>query len=291
MKTNRGFAWVPVLIVIVLAGGAWWLYSRSQTPSENQPPTENQGTTIATGEVYFSITDAVADMGAVTAVDMTVSKVELQSATEGWVTASSETKTYSLLELKAKGESALMAVADIKVGTYNQIQVTVDKVEITAKDGKKSVAKVPSNEIKMMSDVVVTEGASSSVNLDFLADASLHITGKGSYIFTPVVKVDSRSQADVMVGMGDSGDVVTVGGGNVNANATFGMDVSGEVRRDFKLDPKAKLDIDASDAIKINGVVVPPVGVQGGPTGTSNEQNSPSTGGGTGAGAEVKTGI
>ena len=290
MKTNKGNTWIVVLVVVVLALGAWLIYGRSQSVDTNPPAAVTDNTT-ATGKVAFSITDAAANMGNVTAIDMTVSKVELHSATDGWVTASSDVNKFSLLTLKASGTSQLAASVDVKAGTYDQVRVTVGSVTVTTEDGKVNTAKVPSGEFKFMSNVVVTGGASSSVNMDFLADASLHVTGTGQYIFAPVVKVEVRSNADIQVG----GDVVTVKDGTVDDDSTFGMNANGEVKKDFRIDTKAKLDIDVGGGIKVNGVIVPiPVetqrvggdaegdvkvqvgGVPGGPAGTSLEQNSPS---------------
>ena len=259
MKYNKGNTLVVLLVIVILALGAWWLYSNSQS-SESSGEEQTSGTK---GKVYFSITDAAADMGNVTAIDMTVSKLEMHSATEGWVSVSTDSKTFSLLELKAKGESKLAAAIDAPAGTYDQVRVNVDTVVVTTKDGKTSNAKVPSGELKMMSNIVVKADSSSSVSLDFLADASLHTTGNGTYIFAPVVKIDSRSEASVEL---SGSDVVVVSGGNVQSSGTFGMDLNGDVKSDFKLDSKLKIDLDAKGLIQ----------VPGGPTGTSNEQNSAS---------------
>jgi cytoskeletal protein RodZ len=262
MKYNKGNTVIVVLVVVVLALLAWWLYDRSQSPSPNSPEEGNQEQTSgAKGKVYFSVTDAAADMGNVTAIDMTVSKVEMHSATEGWVTASSDTQTFDLLELKAKGESQLAASADVAASTYDQMRVTIDRVSVTTKDGTSKTAKVPSGELKLMSNVVVIADKTSSVNLDFIADASLHTTGKGEYVFAPVVKVDSRSDASVEIG---SNSRVSIGGGKTESSGDFGMDLDGQVKSNFKLDSKAKIDLDASGLLKL----------QGGSAGASLNQNT-----------------
>ncbi|HEY4518005.1 MAG TPA: DUF4382 domain-containing protein [Candidatus Paceibacterota bacterium] len=291
MRTNKGNTWIVVLVVVVLALGAWWLYSKSNTPATNTPEGGEGTTTAATGKVYFSITDAAANMGNVTGVDMTVSKVEMHSATEGWVTVSSDVQKLSLLELKADAKSQLVAAADVKAGTYDQVRVWVDSVIVTTKDGKTHTAKVPSGKFKTMTDVVIAGGASSSVSMDFLADASLHTTGKGEYIFAPVVKVESKSAATVEVA---TDGFVTINGGNTEASGSFGMDANGEVKENFKLDTSAKLELDASGVIKVNGAVIKSTvsgSVQGGPTGTSLEQDNPSVSGKGGAEASVETGV
>ncbi|MDO8626106.1 MAG: hypothetical protein Q7K39_01445 [Candidatus Magasanikbacteria bacterium] len=66
--------------------------------------------------------------------------------------------------------------------------------------------------------------ATNSVKLDFIADQSLHLTGNGKFIFAPVVKLESRSKADVQVGSDDS---VAVSGDDVDSEATVSMDLKG----------------------------------------------------------------
>lgn len=226
------------------------------------------GTATGQGKVVVAITDAAADMGNVTEVRMQVSKVELQSETEGWVTVSTDNKTFDLLKLKAEGRLALVATSDLKSGTYNQMRVMIDKIEVTTKDGVTTEAKLPSGEFKMNGDVTIVAGETSSVNLDFLADASLHMTGNGEFIFAPVVRMESRSNAEVVVA---SDETVTVTGGVVSANVTHGMDVSGEVRQNFRLDTSSGVDI-KDDVIEIKALL------QGGKTDDAN----------TSTGAEVK---
>lgn len=63
----------------------------------------------AKGRAVFSITDAAANFENVSEVMLTVDKVEVQSATKGWVLVSNTPKKYNLLDLKASGALAFLA--------------------------------------------------------------------------------------------------------------------------------------------------------------------------------------
>ncbi len=199
------------------------------------------------GKVIFSITDAAASMQGVTAVQMTVDKIEMHSATEGWVTVSHETKAFDLLALKASGLAKLAAETNVAAGAYNQIRVHVQKI-VVVKNGVSTEAKLPSNELKLNGIFNVTADAMTSVKLDIIADQSLHMTGKGKFIFTPVIKLESRSKANVRV---ESDDTVTISGGDIDSDVEEGMDLKGEEKSDFKLDANSNLEIDDEGAIEV----------------------------------------
>jgi len=99
---------------------------------------------------------------------------------------------------------------------------------------------------------MVVADQTSSVSFDFLASKSLHMTGSGEYVFAPVVKTESRSNADVTVG---TNSVVTIGGGKVDDENTSGMDIDGSVKINFEIKANQKLNIESTDKIKLEGLI------------------------------------
>lgn len=201
----------------------------------------------AQGEVIFSITDAATSLEGVTDIRMTVDKIEMHSAADGWITVSNDTKTFDLLALQAAERAELAAQINVATGTYNQINLHVQKI-VVVKNGIEAVAKLPSNELKLNGIFHVNADTTTSVELDILADQSLHLTGKGTFIFTPVIKLESRSNAKVRIT--SDGDV-TVTGGDINSNATMGMDLKGEVKSDFTVDQNSNLEVNSSGTIEL----------------------------------------
>ncbi|MDP3794185.1 MAG: DUF4382 domain-containing protein, partial [Candidatus Uhrbacteria bacterium] len=218
----------------------------------------DQGT--AKGKVIFSITDtdAAASMQGVTAVQMTIDKIEMHSATKGWVNVSNDTKTFDLLTLKASGLTKLAAETNVAVGAYNQIRVHVKKI-VVVKNGVSTEAKLPSNELKLNGIFNVNADAVTSVKLDIIVSQSLHITGKGKFIFAPVIKLESRSNATVQVG---SDGFVSISGGKVNTNIMAGMDIKGEEKENFKLDADSNMEINDEGVIELKSGLKVKVGAQ-----------------------------
>ncbi len=231
MQNKKGL-WMAIAAILIV-GGLWLVFSGSGSQYS-----------AAKGRVIFAVKDAASAVNA-TSIMVTIDKVEVHSAAQGWVTASTATKQYDLLKLKASGAAELLADVNLTAGTYDQIRLNVSRVDVTA-DGKTQEAKLPSNSLKIIGKIVVTANATSAVTLDFIADRSLHATGDGKFILSPVVKLESRSNATVSV----SGDNhVTVSGGEIDTDETVGMDERGDTKLNFEL--KGDLEIDNDDTIKI----------------------------------------
>jgi len=102
---------------------------------------------------------------------------------------------FELLELKEKGVDELLGWADVLPGKYTQIRMSILEVNIkfngdTNGDNDDMVpAKLPSGKLKFVRPFDVVAGATTILELDFIADESVVITGKGDLIFKPVVKL------------------------------------------------------------------------------------------------------
>ncbi len=243
--TGKSIITLVVIVVIVLLGaGAIYLYN--QQPSSPSQNSANSTTTGTTGNLVFGIKDAAASMGNITSVMITVDKIELHNETQGWVTVSSDTKSFDLLALKASGATSLLAQSSVTAGTYDQMRLEVTNVMVT-QNGTTSEAKLPSGELKIVGTIVVNADKTSTAVVDFMTDKSLHITGNGKFIFAPVINIQTQSNTDATV---DSNNQVHVTVGHVDNNTSEGMDVTGEMKANFMLDPNTKLD-EVNDVLKV----------------------------------------
>ncbi len=236
---------IILAVVIVIIG----IILISRAPSSRERNAGVETSTSGNGRVIYSVTDAAADMGNVSEINMTISEVSTHSDASGWTTVSSTPHTYSLLDLRAKNESKLLADAKMKSGTYDQVRLKVDSIVVKTKDGVSHNAKMPSGELKLNTMLTVNDGSTSSMNFDFLADKSLHTTGNGEYIFAPVVKTEAKSSADVAI---DAESKVTISGGHVDNTNTAGMDIDGSVKANFEINKNQKLNVDSNNAIKVD---------------------------------------
>jgi hypothetical protein len=200
-----------------------------------------------TGRVVFGITDAAADMGTVTSVEVTIDSISLRGENDAWTTVSSEQQTFDLLQLKAEGTTAVLADVNISNGNYTEMRLEISKVVVVDDEGEHE-AKLPSGELKFKGDITVEGNSTSTAVFDFIADESLHVTGNGKYILAPVVKVETREDAEVQ----SDGERMSIVRGNVRTDATVGMDLNGNVGVNVRVPADAAIEIDG-DIVKIGG--------------------------------------
>jgi len=204
------------------------------------------GKAAASGKAVFVISDAAGDMGAVSSIRLTVDGVQVHSSGGGWVSiVNAKSSAFDLIKLRDEGTAQLLAQADLKAGAYDMISLNVSKVIVVDASGEHE-AKLPSNKLEIKGDLDVKANTSATANLDFLADQSLHVTGNGLYILSPVVKLETRSNASALV---ESNNNVKIIGGNIKTNVQAGMDIEGNTDVGLRVSPDAVLSIAASGKI------------------------------------------
>lgn len=240
-RNNTLPLWIGA-IILVAVGGYFYLSGKNTAP-----PAENGQ---EQGKVYVTVSDASANIQNVTDVAMTVSKVELHSATQGWVTVSNNSHTFNLLSLKANGKAELAGNADVAVDAYDQVRATISSVEVKTKSAGTKAAVLVSNTLTIPGAVVVRANESSHANLDVKTSSSLHTATKGEYVFAPVVVFSSRHNAAVSV---QSDNSVTVSGGTVDANSVIGTDLSGKVYVGSELPSNVQIQITGGVPVMVHG--------------------------------------
>lgn len=186
MKTGFVFMMVLVIVAMLLVGCA---VSRAPT-----------------GAIEVRVTDKPPEYGEiekilVTVVDseeaIMVHKVVAEQEQLGggnWINIPvTGDNIFDLLELKEQGVDLLLGSAEVSTGKYTQIRMTIEEVTVIFDDGteqgKPEKAKLPSGQLKFVRPFDVVEGETTILLLDFDADKSVTITGKGDVIFKPVLKL------------------------------------------------------------------------------------------------------
>jgi len=145
------------------------------------------------------------DLTNITAINITIDKVEVHKAgtgdetesnetfetndtsSAGWITIVDETKSYNLLELvDAPGE--VMGEKTLSAGKYTQIRLHVSKTELILNNVTYDV-KVPSQRFYWIHSFNIEAGKITTLTLDFDADDSIKETAENKYILKPVVKI------------------------------------------------------------------------------------------------------
>jgi Domain of unknown function (DUF4382) len=232
---------VLLLLVIPLIGASC---AANQPASNNQT---SQSSTTGKGRLVLAITDAATNLQNINAITLSVDKTEVHSSGQGWVTVSTQPNDFDLLKLKTNGQAALLSDSMVNSGTYDQIRLHVSSAKVIQSDGSHD-AKLPSNDLKLVGNIIVDENSTASGLIDFKMDNSVHQTGNGQFIITPVVQFSSRSQANVAI---DANNLVTINGGIEESNNTLGMDENGDMKANFMLDSSVKLNLIGDDTIHI----------------------------------------
>lgn len=241
MKSVTGIILGVLAVILVIVGVLTY---------KNNDQTEDQALNSAGGSLYVGVTDATADIKNVNDIDLEVKKVEVQNSNGTWTTVSSDTKTYSLLALKANGKTEFYAKKDeLAAGTYQKVRVTFGDATVRTKTEGNVKASMPSRQVVFNTNLKVNGGQNSHLKLDIFADKSLHMAKNNKYVFAVAAQAEARSNANVMV---ENGNEVMVSGGVVDRTSNFGMDLSGGTRADFTLSTDNTLQVDSPVGSTLN---------------------------------------
>lgn len=207
------------------------------------------GDAEATGTVVFAITDAAADMGAVSKVEVTVDQIRVRAEGGAWTTVSSEEQTFDLLQLRSTNTVQLMIQIQLQTRNYDMVEINISKVMVTNGSGTHQATMI-NNRLQMECMLEVQTQTMATVNFDFIADESLHETTDGRYVFAPVIALQTRTQAQVQF---RNNNEVDISGGTVRTNAQVGMNISGEMGVGLKIQAGVQLQISAGKVIQAGG--------------------------------------
>jgi len=107
--------------------------------------------------------------------------------TAGWAVVLSQSKTFDLMDLKEQGIKAFLGNTTLGAGKYTQIRLMISSANLEI-SGVKQALKTPSNTLKLIKPFTVSSGKTTTLTLDFDAEASVHQAGS-QYIMKPTIKV------------------------------------------------------------------------------------------------------
>jgi hypothetical protein len=94
--------------------------------------------------------------------------------------------------LKIKGLEEVFAYQSLEVGKYTQVRFTVYKAEVALGTDEPREATVPSGVLKFIQPFEIKSGEITVILIDFDASQSVVVTGNGSIIVKPVVKLSTK---------------------------------------------------------------------------------------------------
>ncbi len=225
--------WLIGIIVLIIIVVGIWSYQANQNNSSNVTGEQSN-----LGRAVIAVTDAPATLQNVQSVTVTINQVELQGANQGWITVSETPKQVDLMQLKQASAMTLLADVNLPPDTYNKIRLNISQALVQVAGQAAKEAKLPSNKMELVGKLVVSADQTSTLVVDFELDKSLHVTGNGQYILTPVIKLTTQSATNVSV---DANNQVKINSGTAEDSQTSGMDVDGTVKSNFAFDGEVEL--------------------------------------------------
>jgi len=119
-------------------------------------------------------------------VYVTTANIEVSVAELGWLSVIDEEITFELLALE--GVEAVLGTAELPVGNYTQVRLSVTEVQIE-KDGELVTAEVPSGKIRLVGNFELVADERTFISLDFEVDKSLVDRRRQGFLFKPVIKL------------------------------------------------------------------------------------------------------
>jgi len=149
-----------------------------------------------TGVLRVMLTDAPLDWETVDEMRVTISGVEISRSEDSWLPLIDSPQEVNLLKLQ-NNVFITLGVEEIEAGTYEQLRLILDTSEpennaIVFTDQEPQPFKVPSGGqtgIKIIGPVVVEEGKTTSVLLDFDAQSSVNELDNGDLLLKPTIKI------------------------------------------------------------------------------------------------------
>lgn len=118
--------------------------------------------------------------------------IESPDGSAGWVPIPIRPESEIFDLLKLQGVEQVLAVSELEPGTYTQIRMAVEAIEVRYADQSgthTAQAELPSGKLKFVRPFAIEAGKITTLTFDFIASKSVVFTGSGKVIFKPVIKL------------------------------------------------------------------------------------------------------
>lgn len=191
------------------------------------------GTGPGFGTVHVSLTDAPAayDSVIIFVREVAVHRASSGSDSSGWeIVRRDSVAAYDLLTLR-NGVFATLGAGLVPAGHYTQVRLKLADGSYVVVEGTKHLLRVPGglqSGYKLIGEFDVAAGTTVDLGLDFDASRSIHVTGSGTYMLKPTVRVVPIATSGAIDGTlspaGAGTGVFAIAGSDTVASAEPGAD-------------------------------------------------------------------
>jgi len=186
---------------------------KTPTPEEVTPitPTPEEVTPITLPAGMGSIKVYVTDPPhpEFTSIEVFIDSIDAHKVVAGeqgeWIPVEPVVSSFDLVTLV--GVSEFLGSVQVEAGSFTQIRIAVEKVEVNGE-----LATLPSDTLKIVRPFSVREGSITMLELDFDGEKSVVTTGRGKFIFKPVVRLRMELSGPSATGEDTTPPVITLEG-------------------------------------------------------------------------------
>ena len=121
-----------------------------------------------------------------TSIEVFIDSIDVHKVAPGepgeWIPVEPVVSSFDLVTLI--GVTEFLGSVEVTAGSFTQIRIAVEKVEVNGE-----LATLPSGTLKIVRPFSVREGSITMLELDFNGERSVVTTGRGKFIFKPVVRL------------------------------------------------------------------------------------------------------
>lgn len=144
-----------------------------------------------------------------TSIEVVIDSIEVHKVVSGepgeWISVEPVVLSFDLVTLI--GVSEFLGSVEVTAGSFTQIRVGVSSVEVNGEP-----ATLPSGTLRIVRPFEVREGMITMLELDFNGEKSVVITGRGRFIFKPVVRLQVELSSPPVNGGDTTPPVITLEG-------------------------------------------------------------------------------
>lgn len=219
---------IPIAGIILIALLATGLYlSGSGGVASAQEVYIAPGSAAPQGSTVFTLSDSPQFYN-ISAIFVTVLNASVRSSSGKWYKIPLQEESFNLVQLRNISE--ILSGVNLSVGSYDEIVLSVSNVTAIVNGTSKPVF-LPSGKIMVMGRFNISGNSTNWVNIDFDLSRSLHITGNGTIVMTPVLVISRETSNDIELNA--SSIVAATGPSQKHENFQCGMDMNGSMRDNF----------------------------------------------------------
>ena len=161
------------------------------SPEEVTPPPTPELPPEGMGILEIRVTDP--PHPAFSSIEVSIDSIKVHKVVPGesgeWIDVEPVVLSFDLVTLV--GVTETLGAVETEAGSFTQIRVYIDTVMVTpeGEDSTSEPATLPSGVLKIVRPFGVQEGLRTVLTLDFDGDRSIVTTGRGLFIFKPVVRL------------------------------------------------------------------------------------------------------